>query len=145
MGIKQILKGAGNGEGDIVKFDTDNTARMVYVVTDDGGPILASAQSNYVAAAAVTTAVATTVMPAVAGKTNYLTGMMLQNGSATGSEVQIRNGSGGPVLWRGYSSPNGSEPLKFNPALAGSVGALLEVFVVTLGAAIYFNTTGFVQ
>lgn len=95
--------------------------------------------------AATTTAV--TIKTAVAGQSNYITGISIQSatlGNAT--ELAIRDGAGGTVLWRTQLQTTAMPVVNitFPTPLKGTVNTLLEV--VTLSSAtggVYFNAQGF--
>jgi len=82
-------------------------------------------------------------------KRNVITNIQLYSealGAAT--EVVIRDGSSGPVLWRskiGLGGLLGAEPIVTK--IAGSENTLLEVVTLTasITGAVYFNAQGFVD
>lgn len=102
---------------------------------------------SYVAAAPITTAVATTIkLAAGAGLKNYLTALQIQNEGATASVIEIKSASGGTVLWR-FKVPTGwpqGISMQFPTPLQSAANALLELNVVTAGAAILFNAQGYI-
>jgi hypothetical protein len=80
-----------------------------------------------------------------AGVRNYITHVDVVNGHATVStDVQIRDGAAGTVLWRGFAqAAGGGVSAEFNPPLRGSTATLVEIACGTTGTATYFNLTGF--
>ena len=92
--------------------------------------------------------VAVTIAAAVAGARNSVMGVQINSealGAAT--EVAIRDGAGGAVLWRlkigtgGF--PNGLS-VPFHSPVTGSTGNLLEFVTLTASVtgAVYFNAQG---
>lgn len=82
-----------------------------------------------------------------AGIRNYLTQIQIVNGHATVStEVVVRDGAGGTVLWRSWMRANGSNIMvvNFEIPLRGSANTLLEVACVTTGTATYISAQGYV-
>jgi hypothetical protein len=86
-----------------------------------------------------------TVKAAVASVRNYVTRAEIINGHATVStDVQIRDGASGTVLWRGFAqAAGGGVACVFDPPLRGTANTLLEVACGTTGSATYFNLHGF--
>lgn len=80
-----------------------------------------------------------------AGVRLYVTSAQIINGHATVStDVQIRDGASGTVLWRGFAqAAGGGASVEFNPPLRGTANTLLEVACGTTGSATYFNLQGF--
>lgn len=80
-----------------------------------------------------------------AGVRNYITCLTVINGHATTStDVQIRDGASGTVLWRGWAQAAGGGVREmFNVPLRGSANTLLEVACGTTGAAVYVDAQGF--
>lgn len=108
---------------------------------------------SYAAAAAgiLNTTVAVTIKAAAAaGLRNYITGLSLTSealGAAT--ELAIRDGAAGTVLWRikiGAGGLIGGLAIPFPTPLRGSVATLLEVVTLTASVtgAVYFNAQGYV-
>lgn len=118
-------------------------------VTVDGAvkPFAPAASDWAYAAAAggITDTVAVTIKAAAgAGIRNYLTAMQLFNAHASiGSELAIRDGSAGTVLWRGQFAPGTRLAVTFPSPLKGSTNTLLEVVAITTGAQIYVNAQGY--
>lgn len=80
-----------------------------------------------------------------AGVRNYITHVDVVNGHATvDTDVQIRDGAAGTVLWRGFAkAAGGGVSADFNPPLRGTAATLVEIACGTTGTATYFNLTGF--
>lgn len=101
---------------------------------------------SYVAASGgITNTTGVTIKAAAAaGIRNYLTGLQLANNSATATDVQIRDGAAGTVLWRGFLPAN--SPLvniQFQSPIKGTAATLLEVACGTTGTATYVNAQGY--
>ena len=96
-----------------------------------------------------TTTAATLVAAQAAGIRNYLTSLQLSSdalGAAT--EIAIRDGAGGTVLWRGkigMAGITGVSTIQFSDPLKSTAATLLEV--VTLSASVtggvYVNAQGY--
>lgn len=97
-------------------------------------------------AGGITNTTAVTLKAAgAAGIRNYLRSLQLRNVSAVESEVVIRDGAAGTVLWRGdlpASAPT-PENIVFDPPLRGSAATLLEVAALTTATKTYINAQGF--
>lgn len=117
--------------------------------------VYAQPQSNWSYAAAtagiVNTTTAVTIKAAAgAGLKNYITAIQLSAealGSAT--EVAIRDGAGGTVLWRtkiGTAGLLGGLAFRLPTPIAGTANTLLEVVTLTASVtgAVYVNAQGFV-
>lgn len=97
----------------------------------------------------VNTTTAVTIKAAgAAGLKNYLTGLDIASdtlGSAT--EVAVRDGAGGTVLWRQKLDTTATKPtrLSFDPPLAGTAATLLEVVTLTatVTGGVYVNARGY--
>lgn len=76
---------------------------------------------------------------------HYITRVQVINGHATVStDVQIRDGAAGTVLWRGFAqAAGGGVSAVFDPPLRGSAATLVEVACGTTGSATYFNLQGY--
>lgn len=107
---------------------------------------------SYAAAASgiVNTTTAVTIKAAAgAGLRNYVTGLQIDaEALGTATELAIRDGAGGTVLWRmkiGASGLLAGRNIVFASPLKGTANTLLEV--VTLSAsgtgAVYVNAQGF--
>lgn len=79
-----------------------------------------------------------------AGVKNYLSGLQIQNSAAVPSEVIIRMGAAGTVVWRGYVAGPGTLDADFPVPLASAANQLIEVAVVTTGTATRVNAQGYV-
>ena len=83
-----------------------------------------------------------------AGIRNYLESISLDWDSLTTStEIAIRDGAGGAVLWRGFikSGTPGNRVIAFRPALKGTANTLMEFVTLTAagaGAGVYLNAQG---
>jgi hypothetical protein len=82
---------------------------------------------------------------AAAGIRNYVTRCQVINGHATvDTDVQIRDGAAGTVLWRGFAkAAGGGVACDFDPPLRGTAATLIEVACGTTGTATYFNLQGY--
>lgn len=105
---------------------------------------------NYAAGAGgiVNSTTAVTIKAATAAARNYLKTMTIANdtlGSAT--EIAIRDGAGGAVLWRSkiQTTASGDRVIPFDPPLKGSVNTLLEVVTLTASVTggVFVNATGY--
>jgi outer membrane murein-binding lipoprotein Lpp len=104
------------------------------------------AQWAYVATAGgLLSTTAVPIRTAEAGKRHYITSLQATLGGAlTGTVVMVRDGAGGPVLWRGAVGPNSTIAATFPTPLRGTTGALLEVVLASnVSAAAFFNAQGF--
>lgn len=107
---------------------------------------------SYVAAAngiANTTTAVTIRAAAAAGLRNYVTNIQLMSDTlALVTELAVRDGAAGPVLWRtkiGTAGVPSTINITFNVPLRGTAATLLEVVTLTSNAgAVYFNAQGFV-
>lgn len=105
---------------------------------------------SYAAAASgiVNTTTAVTIKAAAgAGVRNYITDLQISHatlGAAT--EIAIRDGAGGTVLWRGTlgTVANDGIAYQFATPLVGSANTLLEVLTVTsVTGGVYVSAQGF--
>lgn len=135
-------------------YDGTNFVRMV---GDTGGTVTqpyALTGSRWQYAAAVggitnTTTAVTFIAAAGASVRNYVTGIDLSStalGAAT--EIAIRDGAGGTVLWRGYigtAGITGLQGVQFPVPLKGTANTLMEVVTLTasITGAVYFNARGY--
>lgn len=104
----------------------------------------------------VNTATAVTIKVAEAGviagqsgRRNYLTSLQIMHDLLSAvTEIAIRDGAGGTVIWRGKLQTPATEqgpPLFFDPPLRGSPNTLLEVVTLTaVTGGVYVNAQGFV-
>lgn len=98
-----------------------------------------------------TTTAVTFKTAAAAGLRNYITGIDISTDGALGAatEVAIRDGAAGPVLWRmkiGTAGLQGGRSIEFPTPLRGTAATLLEVLTLTASTtgAVYFNAQGYV-
>lgn len=96
------------------------------------------------------TTTAVTIVAALASNKNYVTAIQLSTDGALGAatEVAIRDGAGGTVLWRDKIPTAGlasGKEIIFPTPLRGTVGNLLEVVTLTatITGAVYFNAQGY--
>lgn len=97
------------------------------------------------------TTTAVTIKAAVPGQRNYITSLQLMAealGAAT--EVAIRDGAAGTVLWRTKVSTGGvtgGVNILFEAPLVGTANTLLEVVTITATTtgAVYVNCQGYVS
>jgi len=96
----------------------------------------------------VNSTTAVTIAPAVAGLANYLTGIQINTdtlGAAT--ELAVRDGAGGTVLWRCKLQTAALPPLdiEFVSPIKGTVGNLLEVVTLTASVTggVFVNAQGY--
>ena len=103
---------------------------------------------SYAAASGgITNTTGVTVKAAAGASTrNYIRSVSVINGHATVStDVQIRDGASGTVLWRGFAQAAGGGCAQvFDPPLRGTANTLVEVACGTTGTATYVNLQGFV-
>lgn len=107
---------------------------------------------SYAAAASgiLNTTTAVTIKAAVTGQRNHLSGLqVMAEALGATTELAIRDGAGGTVLWRtkiGTGGLTAGINVTFETPLVGTAGTLLEV--VTLSAsvtgAVYVNAQGYV-
>lgn len=103
----------------------------------------------YVSPSAITTNTAVTLTAATTiSALNILSSIDITNTHDTGgSEILIRSGASGTVLWRSFIMPKTTMNLKFTPGIsaliASGTGQLLEFAVVTTGANIFINARGY--
>lgn len=104
---------------------------------------------NYASASGGITGTAVVALAAAAGAglKNYLTGISIQNASATiATEVLILDGA--TVLWRGYlgigSLLNSAVGITFSSPLKTSANVALNVQCVTTASQIYVNAQGYI-
>lgn len=106
--------------------------------------IFASATGGIVSS---TTAVTLKAAP-TAGNRNYLTDMQIQTATLGGAtELAIRDGAGGTVLWRTQLQTTAMAliSINFQSPLRGSPGNLLEVVTLSsVTGGVYINAQGFV-
>ena len=98
-----------------------------------------------------TTTAVTFKAAAAAGLRNYITGIDISTDGALGAatEVAIRDGAAGTVLWRmkiGTAGLQGGRTIEFPTPLRGTAATLLEVVTLTATTtgAVYVNAQGYV-
>lgn len=108
---------------------------------------------SYAAAASgiLNTTTAVTIKAAASGQRNYVNSAQIQSEAlGTATELAIRDGAGGTVLWRikiGTGGLTNANTFNFDPPLVGTAGTLLEVVTLTASTtgAVYFNAQGYVS
>lgn len=101
------------------------------------------------ASGGITNTTTAVTIAAAAGSTvrNYLTGLQINAGTlGAGTEIAIRDGAGGSVLWRGVVTTSGlNESFTFPSPLRGTANTLMEVVTLTatVTGAVYINAQGF--
>lgn len=128
--------------GDVADFITTLTGKQVTYPY-----ALPGSTWNYAAASGgITNTTGVTAKAAAgAGVRNYVTSAQVINGHAsTATDVQIRDGASGTVLWRGFAqAAGGGVSAYFDPPLRGTANTLVEVACGTTATATYFNLQGF--
>lgn len=140
------------------KTSVSNATNTRPIATVDGRQVIrlnSIPENEWVYAAASggitnTTTAVTLVAAQAAGIRNYLTNLQLSSdalGAAT--EIAIRDGAGGTVLWRGkigIAGIAGVSNIQFSDPLKSTAATLLEV--VTLSASVtggvYVNAQGYI-
>lgn len=143
-------------QGKFAVVNPDGTALNLAAGTADLGTVQPYAQpgSRWSYAAAnlgiVNTTTAVTIKAAAgAGVKNYITALQIMSEALnTATEVAIRDGAGGTVLWRikiGTGGLTGGLSVVFPSPLVGTANTLLEVVTLTASVtgAVYFNAQGF--
>lgn len=87
----------------------------------------------------------TIIAAAAAGIRNYITGMQIANSGAAGTEVQIKDGAGGAVIWRGYiGAAAGSTQVTFQSPIKSTAATLLELDLSSsTTVAVFVNCQGY--
>ena len=87
----------------------------------------------------------TTLKAAVAGKRHVLSSMQIKNSAAVASEVIIRDGAGGTIIWRGHISTSmvNADEYNFDSELVGSDNKDLTITVLTTGTATIVSAQGY--
>lgn len=125
---------------------TSGAARLVYPFA------VPEVSWNYAAAAAGilnTTAAVSFRAAQAAGVRNYITNIQVMSEAlTTATELAIRDGAAGPVLWRTKIPTGGLPTTNFDftgAPLRGTAATLLEVVTLTASGAgaVYFNAQGF--
>jgi len=113
---------------------------------------LSSSRWSYAAAAGGITNTTTAVTIAAAagvGLRNYLTGMQIfADTLGTATEIVVRDGAAGTVLWRGKINTGGSfvgAEIKFTCPLKGTANTLMEFATLTASGtgSVYVNAQGY--
>ena len=113
---------------------------------------LTGSRWNYAAAAGGitnTTTAVTIAAAAGAGLRNYLTGMQIfADALGTATEIAIRDGAAGTVLWRGKINTGGSfvgAEIKFTCPLKGTANTLMEFVTLTASGtgSVFVNAQGY--
>jgi len=140
------------------KTSVSNAQYVRPIATTDGRQITrlnSIPENEWVYAAASggitnTTTAVTLVAAQAAGVRNYLTSLQLSSDAlAAATEIAIRDGAGGTVLWRGkigIAGIAGVSNIQFSDPLKSTAATLLEV--VTLSASVtggvYVNAQGYI-
>jgi len=140
------------------KTSVNNATNTRPIATVDGRQITrlnSIPENEWVYAAASggitnTTTAVTLVAAQAAGVRNYLTSLQLSSDAlAAATEIAIRDGAGGTVLWRGkigIAGIAGVSNIQFSDPLKSTAATLLEV--VTLSASVtggvYVNAQGYI-
>lgn len=142
-----ILGRSSSGSTSMIGTTTDRsltTVNQPYSMT--------ASRWNYAAATGgiVNTTTAVTVMAAGgASVRNYVTSIqVMAEALGTATELAIRDGAGGTVLWRtkiGTGGLTGGLSVKFPVPLKGTADTLLEIVTLTASGtgAVYFNAQGY--
>lgn len=130
------------GDGDVVRALATLLGKRVvlpYAIPSDSWSYAA------VAGGITNTTEVTIKAAAGAGIRNYVTHIDLSNESATtATEVVIKDGAGGTVMWRGYARTSGnSNDYFFDPPLRFTANTAVVVACVTTGTATLINAQGF--
>lgn len=112
---------------------------------------VATSDWNYAAASGgiSNTTTAVTIAPAAGGVLrNYVTAIQLSTTAlGVSTELVIRDGAGGTVLWRGTLSTTAANPSAFTlpSPIKGSANTLMEVVTLTASVtgSVYFNAQGY--
>lgn len=97
-----------------------------------------------IASGGIITATAITIKAAAgASAKNFLTSLQLANDGATATEVELRAGAAGTVLWRYYLVPGRAVDVNLSELPPTAVNQLLELAVLTAGARIGGGFQGF--
>lgn len=139
------------------KTSVANASAVRPIATVDGRQIvrldaIPENEWSYVAASGGITNTTTAVSLAAgagSGVRNYITSLQVSSDTlGTATEVVIRDGVGGAVLWRakiGTAGTVGIQNIRFHPPLRGSSNTLLEAACVTATGtgSIYLNAQGY--
>lgn len=125
-----------------------SSGQWVPLQVDPQGSLSVSSPNNWVYTAAsggiVDTSDVELVAAAGLGQSNYLkTLQFINKDAAAGTEVVIKDGS--TVIWRGYAPAVmiTQSNIVFDPPLASSQNAALNVAAITTSAELYVNAQGY--
>lgn len=143
-----LLTGGKNSSGNIKSFQTTLTGtQIVYPWSVPEGTWQGAAPAGGIVNS---TAGNTMKAAGAAGIRTYLKNIQIGVAGtvAAASELVIRDGAGGTVLWRGNlpAAVTGTSNIIFEPPLRGSAATLMEVATLTaMGAssAVYINAQGY--
>lgn len=168
--ISGLNSNGGDGQSNSITIigNTGNTGRLLgaqghyyngtsvdRVRGDVNGMVVQSGLSatfwNYAAAAGgiTNTTTAVTIKAAAGGTTrNFLKTLQISAGTlGAATEIAVRDGAAGTVLWRSQLSTAGlgSETIVFDPPLKGTANTLMEfvTLTATITGAVYVNGQGF--
>lgn len=124
------------------KVNAQGTADGKQIVMQNAVPELRWAYT--IASGGITTAAAVTIK-AAAGATikNFLSSFQLTNGGATATEVELRQGAAGTVIWRDYLAAGAKTNVNMADLPPSAVNQLIELAVLTAGARISGGFQGF--
>lgn len=149
-----VAPGGGTSDATAANQATQITAAQLTNTILNGGVrpfAAASADWSYAAASGgiSNTTTAVTVVAATASMRNYVTACQISAdalGAAT--EIVIRNGAAGPVLWRSKVQTAGLAPLEvdFPTPIKSSANTLLEFATLTASVtgSVYINCQGYI-
>lgn len=144
-----IKNGAGVSQDRAVLYDSGANTRIPIIASPEGD--IKSNHWSYPAAAGgiLNTTTAVIIKTAAgAGLRNYLTALQINAEALTNAtELAIRDGAGGTVLWRMKIGTAGLPlaPIRFPIPLKGTANTLLEVVTLTASGAgaVFVNAQGF--
>lgn len=95
----------------------------------------------------ITNTTGVTFKTAASAARNYVRSIQVINVAAVASDIMIRDGAAGTVLWRVKLPASMTLPfaVTFENPLRGSTSTLLEVAMGTTGTETYFNAQGYTQ
>jgi hypothetical protein len=137
----------------VTDSDGNKSLAMAVVKVKADGTVADADPSSYWSYAAATsgivnTTTAVTIKTAAgAGIRNYLSSLSISHDALGGAtEIAIRDGAAGTVLWRGKLQTTAAEEktIAFNPPLKGTANTLLEVVTLTaVTGGVFVNAQGF--
>lgn len=153
--VKPTIDGAGASFDRRVLNETGTTNgpyQAVFTASRFDGAIIKSEWSHAAQAGGIvnTTTAETLAAAAGAGLRNYIESIDISATTlTTATEIVIRDGASGTVLWRSRIGTAGidARSVLFSPPLRGSANTLMEVATLTAagaGSAVYVNARGFV-